>query len=49
MPDGAGLVAGTVAGFTSFVSHAGGPPAAIFLLSRGLDKTGYQATSVLIF
>jgi hypothetical protein len=49
MPDGAGLVAGLAVGFTSFVSHAGGPPAAVFLLSRGLGKTGYQATSVLIF
>ncbi|KIN71368.1 sulfite exporter TauE/SafE family protein [Sulfitobacter guttiformis] len=49
MSDGAGLVAGITVGFTSFVSHAGGPPAAVFLLSRGLDKTGYQATSVLIF
>lgn len=45
----AGLVAGVVAGFTSFVSHAGGPPAAVFLLSRGLDKTSYQATTVLVF
>lgn len=49
MSDGAGLVAGVAVGFTSFVSHAGGPPAAVFLLSRGLGKTGYQATSVLIF
>ena len=49
MPDGAGLIAGLAVGFTSFVSHAGGPPAAVFLLSRGLSKTGYQATSVLIF
>lgn len=49
MPDSAGVIAGIAAGFTSFVSHAGGPPAAVFLLSRGLDKTGYQATSVLIF
>jgi hypothetical protein len=49
MPDGAGVVAGIAVGFTSFVSHAGGPPAAVFLLSRGLGKTGYQATSVLIF
>jgi uncharacterized membrane protein YfcA len=49
MPDGAGLIAGVAAGFTSFVSHAGGPPAAVFLLSRGLSKTEYQATSVLIF
>lgn len=49
MPDGAGVVAGVAVGFTSFVSHAGGPPAAVFLLSRKLGKTGYQATSVLIF
>jgi len=46
---GAGMVAGLVAGFTSFVSHAGGPPAAVYLLSRGLDKTRFQATTVLIF
>lgn len=45
----AGLVAGAIAGFTSFISHAGGPPAAIYLLSRGLSKTEYQATSVLVF
>ena len=49
MPDGAGLIVGITVGFTSFVSHAGGPPAAVFLLSRGLSKTGYQATSILIF
>ncbi|MFT4792485.1 MAG: putative membrane protein YfcA [Paracoccaceae bacterium] len=40
---------GMVAGFTSFASHAGGPPVAIQLLSRGIDKTTYQATTVLIF
>ena len=44
-----GLGAGAVAGFTSFVSHAGGPPAAMFLLSQGMDKTRYQATTVLAF
>ncbi len=49
MPDGAGVIAGIAAGFTSFISHAGGPPAAVFLLSRGMGKTEYQATSVLIF
>lgn len=49
MPDWGGLIAGTTAGFTSFVSHAGGPPAAVFLLARGLDKTTYQATTVLVF
>ena len=45
----AGLVAGVTAGFTSFVSHAGGPPAAVYLLSRGLSKTEFQATTVLLF
>jgi len=45
----AGRVAGFVAGFTSFVSHAGGPPAAVYLLSQRLTKTQYQATTVLVF
>lgn len=49
VPAWAGALAGLVTGFTSFVSHAGGPPAAIYLLSRGLGKTGYQATTVLLF
>lgn len=49
MPVWGGALAGMVAGFTSFVSHAGGPPAAVYLLSRGLDKTRYQATTVLVF
>lgn len=44
-----GPLAGVTAGFTSFVSHAGGPPVAVYLLSRGLDKTTYQATTVLVF
>ncbi len=45
----AGLIAGLVAGFTSFVSHAGGPPVAMYLLSQRLTKTGFQATTVLVF
>lgn len=49
LPNWVGLIAGTTAGFTSFVSHAGGPPVAVFLLTRGIDKTTYQATTVLIF
>lgn len=44
-----GLIAGVVSGFTSFVSHAGGPPAAMYLLSKGLNKTTFQATTVLAF
>ena len=49
LPGWAGLLAGIVAGFTSFVSHAGGPVAAVYLLSRRLDKTAFQATTVLLF
>ncbi|MFK7752294.1 MAG: sulfite exporter TauE/SafE family protein [Sedimentitalea sp.] len=49
LPAFAGLFAGLVAGFTSFISHAGGPPAAVYLLSQKLDKTQYQATTVLVF
>ncbi|MXQ09672.1 TSUP family transporter [Alphaproteobacteria bacterium GH1-50] len=45
----AGLVAGVAAGFTSFVSHAGGPPATVYLLSKGMGKTEYQATTVIVF
>lgn len=47
--DGWGLFWGGSAGFTSFVSHAGGPPAAMYLLGSGLDKTRYQASTVLAF
>ncbi|MEP3346574.1 MAG: sulfite exporter TauE/SafE family protein [Litoreibacter sp.] len=44
-----GLLAGLVSGFTSFVSHAGGPPTAMFLLAQGMGKTTYQATTVVSF
>lgn len=46
---GKGVLAGSVSGFTSFVSHAGGPPVTIFLLPLGLDRTRYQGTTVLYF
>lgn len=49
LPDFVGLFAGTIAGFTSFVSHAGGPPVAVYLLSLGLTKTQYQSSTVLFF
>jgi len=45
----AGLFWGSLAGFTSFVGHAGGPPAAIYLFGRRLAKTPFQATSVVTF
>lgn len=44
-----GFFIGAVSGFTSFVSHAGGPPVAIYLLSQKFSKTSFQATTVIIF
>lgn len=48
-PARVGIFAGVTGGFTSFVSHAGGPPVGIFLLAQGLSKTTFQATTVLTF
>lgn len=39
----------TLAGFTSFSVHAGGPPLQIYLLSQQLDKSTFQATTVAFF
>jgi hypothetical protein len=39
----------TLAGFTSFSVHAGGPPLHIYLLSQRLDKSTFQATTVAFF
>jgi uncharacterized membrane protein YfcA len=44
-----GLFWGSVTGLTSFISHAGAPPASMYLLGVGLDKTTYQASTVLVF
>lgn len=44
-----GIAWGTVTGFTSFISHAGGPPASMYLLGLGFDRTTYQACTVLVF
>lgn len=49
LPDWMGLTLGVITGFTTFVSHAGGPPASVFMLSRSMSKTEYQATTVLLF
>jgi uncharacterized membrane protein YfcA len=46
---GPGLFWGMVMGVTSFVSHAGGPPASMYLLAQRLDKTTYQASTVVVF
>jgi uncharacterized protein len=43
------LAASAGAGFTTYIAHAGGPPMALYLLRRGLTKTAYAATTVVIF
>lgn len=42
-------VCGAGAGFTSTLSHAGGPPLLIYLLGRGLPRERFVATSVFFF
>lgn len=44
-----GSVWGVVAGFTSTLAHAGGPPANIYLLPLKLDKTIFVGTMVVFF
>jgi uncharacterized membrane protein YfcA len=43
------LAASAGAGFTTYIAHAGGPPMALYLLRRGLTKTAFAATTVVIF
>jgi len=38
-----------LAGFTSFVAHAGGPPVQFYLLPQRMDKTVYVGTTVWFF
>lgn len=40
---------GAVAGFTSFISHAGAPPFQIYMLPQKLSKTQFAGTSTLFF
>jgi uncharacterized membrane protein YfcA len=46
---GRGTFWSTLAGFTSFSVHAGGPPLHIYLLSQQIDKSTFQATTVAFF
>ena len=46
---GKGLFWTTIAGFTSFISHNGGPPWQIFTLPLNLPKSVFVGTSVIIF
>jgi len=40
---------GTVAGFTSFISHAGGPPFQMYVLPQRLPKIEFAGTATLLF
>jgi hypothetical protein len=44
-----GILAGTVAGFSSALAHTGGPPVSIYLLMQNVKPRVFIATSVLFF
>ena len=44
-----GIFWGAVAGFTSFVSHAGGPPFNMYALPQKMPKMIYAGTSTILF
>jgi hypothetical protein len=46
---GPGIFWGTITGFTSFVSHSGGPPWQIYALPLGMDKLVFAGTSTILF
>lgn len=46
---GRGTLLSSLAGFTSFVAHAGGPPVMMHLLPQQLDKLRYVATINMFF
>ena len=48
-PAWAGVLLGGVAGFTSTLAHAGGPPATIYLLPQQLPRNIFVGTSVIFF
>ena len=46
---GRGSLWGVIAGFASFISHAGGPPFQVYLLPQKLPKIVFAGTSTLFF
>lgn len=44
-----GFVSGIVAGFTSFIAHAGGPPYQAYAIPQNIDKQIYAGTAVMFF
>lgn len=49
MPDIAGRAIGVIAGFTSTLVHAGGPPANIYILPQKLPRQIYVGTTVVLW
>lgn len=46
---GKGWFWGTLAGFTSFISHAGAPPFQVYMLPQKLPKAAFAGTATLVF
>lgn len=44
-----GVIWGALAGFTSYISHAGGPPFQAYVLPQKLDKMVYLGTVTIFF
>jgi uncharacterized membrane protein YfcA len=44
-----GMFWGTIMGFSSFVSHSGGPPYQVYVLPQQLSKTVYAGTTTILF
>jgi uncharacterized protein len=44
-----GIFWGSIAGFTSFVSHAGAPPYNMYVLPQRLEKMVYAGTTTILF
>jgi len=45
----AAQIAGALAGFTSFIAHAGGPPFQAYAIPQGLPHRIYAGTAVMFF
>lgn len=46
-PPAVGMICGGIAGFTSFIAHAGGPPMSFYLINQKLIKEQFLATAVV--
>jgi uncharacterized protein len=44
-----GIIAGTIAGFSSALAHSGGPPVTIYLLMQNVTPRVFIATSAIFF